>query len=249
VFDYFLSAYGEKSLSQIEAHIQNYARANLPKKAARETIALLHNYIDYKKPAQTYMHQSMTPEQRKNPVTTLGQIYYKLKDMRQQYFTPSEEKALFGAEDAYDQYALKRMRVSADSSLSKSKKAERLASIDASAPAFIRQNRQQTVGYIQREQHVAKMRANGASKKQIFDYRAQQVGEKKARHLAKIDATNTAWKKRYDEYSQQRKSITGSTGLSDADKKAAVKQLRQRYFKPGEIEKVRTEDEENATSQ
>lgn len=248
LFDYFLSTFGEKSLEEITARIQQEAEATLPPEAAVQAVALLNDYVAYKTAMQEFMQQDMTAEQNQNYLETSEAIHREMADMRRRFFSPEDAEALFGVEEAYGDYALERMRLAADDSLSDEEKAQRYAEMEAEAPADIRGLKERTTGLVLMEQKIADMRAAGASTFEIQQYREQSVGEAEAQRLAKIDAENADWQQRYARYSKQRTAVLASEGLSEVDREAALEDLRQTYFTGVELERARMNDRIEAQS-
>ena len=243
LFDYFLSTVGERSLDEILDQIRAYARERLPPEAAAETARLLEDYVTYKLAERNYLAQDMDQQQNDEYVQTLDRVLEQLVALRRQHFTPDQAEALFGVEEAYGIYALERMRISSDSQLAPQQREQLLADLDKSAPPEIREVKNRTTGLVLMEQHLEKMREQGATEVEVMQYREERVGPEEAQRLAKIDAENADWERRYSQYSQQRKQIAESAGLSEVDKEAALERVRAQFFTGIEIDRARVSDQ------
>ncbi len=243
LFDYFLSTSGERSLEAILEEIRQYAAQRLPPDAAAQAIVLLEDYVAYKVAEQDYLHQDMSQQENDEYVDTLDRVLDQLIALRQQHFSPEQSQALFGVEQAYGAYALERMRIASDGDLAADEKARRLAELATNAPVEIREVKHRTTGFVMMEQTVEEMRVRGATETDILQYREQQVGAEEAQRLARIDAENADWERRYAQYSEQRQQINQTPGLSAIDREAALKQIRAQYFAGPELDRARVYDQ------
>ena len=85
------------------------------------------------------------------------------------------------------------------------------------------------------------MRSNGATDADIFQLRAQNLGETAAANLAELDLQQQAWQSRLDHYRQEKARITNAS-LSPEDQQNAVSELQQRLFEGPERLRVRALD-------
>lgn len=240
LFDYFLSTFGERSLDEIQAEIRQHAETTLPAEAAAQANDLLDRYIAYKRASADFLSQP-APAMLAGETAQLQQLFDEMVQLRRMHFSAAESEALFGPEEAYGRYALAQLEVQNDSALSETEKQYRLQQIHQQAPEIIRGPRQRATGHVEVAQEVERMRETGATSAEVYQYRAQVLGEDVAQHLAELDRQHAAWQERYALYAQQRDQLR-TTGMSQEDQAAALAQLREQYFDGPERERARVQD-------
>ncbi len=232
LFDYYLAAIGEKSLAEIRAEIERELDQRLKPLAANEAKRLLGRYLDYK-------HALVEVEQ--NPQTTGGGLqamrerFTAMQRTRSQFFSAAESEAMFGFDDAYDMDALTRLEISQDTSLSEQQKQEKLAALDATLPAAVREAKEVPFQIVRLEQAAQKMRTEGASDDDVYRMRAAALSPEAAARLAEVDQDEASWKNRIAAYLAERNGLLQSNaGLAQVDQQALLQQLRQTRFSADE---------------
>ena len=230
LFDYYLSATGEKTLDAIRAEIENELERQLKPGAAAEAKRLLARYLDYKS-ALVELEQD---KQLAGPSgTALRARMNAMRKVRDRFFSAKENQAMFGFDDAYDMDAVGRLEISQNGSLSEAEKRKMLAELDAALPPALREAREAPLKVVRMEEAVTKLRAQGASDDEIYRMRAATFSPEAAARLAELDRDEAAWSSRIAAYLAERGQLLNS-GRTDADRQAALLQLRQARFSEDE---------------
>lgn len=217
LFEYYLSTVGEKSPGEVQTGIERELDRTLRPAAADAAKRVLARYLSYKQALATL---EGGPGLAGPDAASLARRLEALARVRAQFFTKAEIAAIFGQENAANVDALARMRIQEDRSLTPQQAQERLAALDASLPAELRDEREAPLMIGRLQQEAERMRAAGAAEEEIFRVRAEAFGADAAGRLAEVDREEAAWKQRIGAYLAQRK------GLSEA----AVSALRSRMF-------------------
>jgi len=226
LFDYYLSAVGEKPLDAIRKEIEQELDRRLAPNAASEAKRLLGNYIEYK---TALVALDQDPQLGGNGLAAIRRRMEKMHEMRARFFSPAENKGMFGSGDAADMDTLARMEIGQDKSLSEAQKQEKLAALDAAMPASLREARAAPLKIVKLEDNAAKMRQQGASEDDIYRMRAAALSPEAAARMAEVDQGEAAWKSRIAAYLAERSK------LSSAD---AVAELRNRMFDANEQKRL-----------
>lgn len=221
LFEYYLSTVGERSPSEVQAGIERELDRTLRPAAADAAKHVLARYLAYKR---ALANLEAGPGLAGPDAASLVRRLDALARVRAQFFSKAEIAAIFGQEDASNADALARLRISEDRSLTPQQTQERLAALDASLPAALREEREAPLIIGRVQQEAERMRAAGAAEDEIFRVRAEAFGPDAAGRLAEVDREEAAWKQRIGAYLAQRK------GLNDD----ALKALRSRMFSEAE---------------
>lgn len=222
LFDYYLSAVGEKSPDAVRAEIERELDRTLRPAAAAAAKRVLARYIAYR---QALAALGADPKLSGPDATALKRRMAALSGLRAHYFSQREIAAIFGREDAANADALARMEVREDRTLTAQQKRERLAVLDASLPADVRAAREAPLKIVHVEEEAERLRASGAGDDDVFRLRAEAFGADAAQRLAAVDRDEAAWKRRIDVYLAQRRRVRDE---------AALAALRNRMFSPNE---------------
>ncbi|MGH8809726.1 MAG: lipase secretion chaperone, partial [Noviherbaspirillum sp.] len=136
LYDYFLTAVGEKTVDEIRAEIEREIDKRLKSAPAAEAKRLLARYLDYKRELVEVEKNA----QLAGP--SLAAMRARIEAMhrtRAKFFSGREAEGLFGADDTYDADALARLEVLQDKSLTDAQKKEKIAALDAALPAEVRE--------------------------------------------------------------------------------------------------------------
>jgi lipase chaperone LimK len=226
MFDYYLSALGEKSLSAIQVEAERELSSRLKPAAAAEAKRLLTNYLNYKR---------ALVEAEKNPQIaggTAAAVRGRLKAMqkvREKFFTAKESEGLFGFNDTYDTDAVARIEIAEDKTLTEDQKKEKLAAVDAAMSPKLREEHDAPLRLVKLEEEAEKIRAKGGTEQDVYQMRAKTISPEAASRLAIVDQEEAAWKARITTYLAQRAAIL-SSNRSEAERAAAIQQLRQANF-------------------
>ncbi|AEK63285.1 lipase secretion chaperone [Collimonas fungivorans] len=226
LFDYYLSAMGEKPLAAIRREIEQELERRLTPNAAGEAKRLLGNYIEYK---TALVELDKNPQLGGNGLAAIRQRMEKMQELRARFFSPAESKGMFGSSDTEDMDTLARMEIGQDKSLSEAQKQAKLAALDAALPASVREARAAPLKIVKLEDNAAKMRQQGASEDDVYRMRAAALSPEAAARMAEVDQGEAAWKSRISAYLAERSK------LSNAD---AIAELRNRMFDANEQKRL-----------
>lgn len=236
LFDYYLSAIGEKELPEIRKQIEQVLRQKLSAHAAGQAMHLLDHYLAYKQALADFeLHGSGDTLKAGNQLAAIRQRWQKMQTLRLEYFSSAENQALFSFDDAYDQDALARLEISQDATLSLEQKKARLQALDDAMNPEMRASRQAPYQVIRLEEQVQQMRSQGASEDDIYRWRAQNTSPEAAERLAAVDREQAEWKDRIRMYLEQRQLLLSHAGnTADSAQLSGLQQIRDRYFSPQE---------------
>ena len=235
MFDYYLSALGEKSLDVIIRQIREELDKRLKPTQADAAKRLLDKYLEYKR-------ELLTVEQAQSAdggMKAIRQRFTAMQDLRSRIFSSQENEGMFGLEDAYDMDALARLEVSQNAALTPEQKRDRLAALDAAMPKALREDREAPRQVIRLEERAAEMRAKGASDDEVFKMRSKELNPEAAARLAEVDREEAAWKARINTYLAERsKLMKQNAGGPAAEREAALSRLQQSKFSAEEIPRL-----------
>ena len=233
LFDYYLSALGEKSLSAIKVETERELDRKLSPAAAAQAKKLLARYLDYKR---DLIDVEKNIKVASSQAAGIRARMNALNQVRAKYFSVDEIKGLFGFNDAYDQDALARIEVEENKTLNPEQKQQALAKLDQQLPPEIREAREAPLKLTKVEEQVAQIRAKGATDQDIYQLRAKAFSPEAAARLAEVDREEAQWQARIKAYLAQRNQIKQTT-QSEAQQLAAIFALRQQQF--SEQEQIR----------
>lgn len=244
IFDFFLATIEEEDLSVILQRIEEYLDFHLDEPALSQSLDIMNQYIAFKKALFDFEVQrsetlkAVTESQSMLPTTIPGETYLDLleeqllaqKDLRSLHLDPQVHEAFYADEEVYDDYSLARIKVQADKILSEAEKQQKLAEIDARAPAELVASRRETqiTDILKAETQALKER--GASASEIKQLRTEMLGAEAAERFEALDQERAVWQQRIDGYIEQRQTILAMQGLSTQAKAQQIEQLRQTQF-------------------
>lgn len=230
IFDYFLSAYGEEeTITTSVERLRAYVRSQLEEPALSQALALLDQYLDYKR--QLIQLEKDLPQMAS--LDALRQREQAVQNLRASLFSAEAHQAFFAQEEAYNQFTLQRLAIRHDPALDDQQKAEALDRLRASLPEEMQD---MVVPQLQAElrQQTAALQAQGASAAQIQQLRMQLVGAEATARLEALDQTREQWQRRLGDYRREKARIE-SSGLSDEDKQATIERMAKERFDEREM--------------
>jgi lipase chaperone LimK len=229
LFDYYLTTVGERPIAAISAQVARDLDARLAPLAARQAKDLFARYVQFK----TALKARRPAKPSGRSVDMLREGLRMMLALRATYFNEAESQALFGPQDAEASAALARMAIEQDPALDAQQRRERLAALDARLPASVRADREAPRAVVHLEEAAQQIRAQGGSEDDVYRMRAAATSPEAANRLADVDRDEAAWKARIATYQAQRGAVLSAPG-SDADRQAAMSDLRNRLFTPEE---------------
>ncbi len=242
VFDYFLAAAGEEPLRTSVERLRAYIAAQLPANARGQALALLNQYLDYKR--ELVLLERDLPQTAN--LEALRQREAAVQALRARIFDAQTQQAFFARETAYNQFTLQRLAILHNKQLNDAGKAAAVDQLRNSLPAEMQDT---VLPQLQNDlrQQTAQLKAAGAEPEQIRQLRQHLVGAEATQRLEVLDQQRKTWKKRIAQYRRDKATIENNTGLSDSDKRSAIAQLVIENF--NEREQLRLEAAEQLATQ
>ena len=222
-FDYFLAGGGEEGVGRARARLVAEVRKRLPVSAVPEAIGLLDRYLAYRRRARL---AEQAPD--------VGARVSLLHALREQALGAEAARAFFADEEAADEAAIERARISADPSLDAAERGRRAARLEERLPEPVREARAQALAPLRLMQDEERLRASGASPAEIRALRERSFGAEAADRLEDLDRQRAAWQRRLDDYREARDAIARSDSLDAGARDRAIETLRAERFTPEE---------------
>ncbi|MBZ2168279.1 lipase secretion chaperone [Marinobacter sp. F4216] len=232
VFDMYLSALSEHPQEQVLGWLEQALSTQLAGngRALEQARDLLDRYIQYRLAVGELAENSQPSlTQAGFNLEVLRYRQQQLLALRNNHFEPAESEAFFKLEEVQDQYTLEYLSVSQNESLSHEAKQQALAALDQTLPEEIRELRQRTTRHAEVYEQVKSLRQEGASAAEVYQARAQALGDDAAANLAELDKQRADWKRRLQEFSEEKAQIL-NRGLPEKAEARAIAQIIERDF-------------------
>ncbi|WP_421684326.1 lipase secretion chaperone [Stutzerimonas urumqiensis] len=229
LFDYFLSALGEESLQASVDRLRRYIAGQLEAPARAQALALLDDYLTYKR--------ALLDVDRAQPrvadLAALRQRHEQVRALRASIFSVAAHEAFFGFEEARDGYALQRLAIVHDTTLSAQAKGEAIDRLRAGLPDDVQSS---LVPQLQQElrSRTARLRAEGATPQAVRAMRQQLVGAQATARLEALDAQRQGWEGRVSRFLADMARIEHSSGLAASERQVAIERMMVERFSPQE---------------
>lgn len=228
LFDYYLATTGERDLNAVRAMIAAELKQRLSRPALEAALGLFDRYIAFKQAI------AAATTQPSGQFSSMADRLSAARKLRQRFFTASESAGLFGQEDSYDDFTLKRLQIMANKTLSAEEKSQRIRELENQLPDSLRKSRQAPMQEIRLNEAEALLHKNGGSEQDLYSLRAQMVGQAAADRLATLDQEQAQWKGRIDSFKQARQQIQQDASLDAQQRQAALDKLAADSFSPQE---------------
>jgi len=246
LFDYFLMTLGEENLDEILARIDAHLSSKLKEPALSQAKSILVQYLEYKDNMVT-LNQSYSDQ-----ADLLGGEFEMLQQqldmqtrLRREVMEPELVQAFFEFDEIYDQWSLDRLKIGADETLSTDERIQLLSQMEQELPAEMRALQEGKFQPQEFRQLQSTQTFSNAEDKYAF-YQ-QQYGDEAADRLQLLDSQRQQWQTRLDDYFVQKGEILTVEGLDQADRDAAVRDLKEASFSDNEQRRlVVLEDMEKA---
>ncbi len=217
-FDYFLTATGERSVSELRSLIVREIEARLPPAAAAEAIRVLDAYLSYRRAARRMATRGEVPE-------TLSQRLEALRALRRDRLGAELAESFFGTEERMAEADLARREILADDSLAEAERDHRLWEIEQSLPPAVREARARASLPSRLRADEAALREAGGSDEEVRALREQMVGAAAADRLAELDRERTAWQARLESFRAERAAIEADARIDAAERDRRIDEL------------------------
>lgn len=225
IFDYFLSAVGEEPLTRSIERLQAYIRSQLSGAAQAQALALLEQYLDYKR--QLVQLERDLPQL--SSLDALKQREIAVQALRARIFSDEAHQVFFANDERYNLFTLERLAVQRDDRLDANAKGAALDRLRENLPEELQDSVLPQLHSELRSQTAA-LQASGGNAEQIQALRQQLVGNQAAARLQVLDQQRQKWKQRLDHFQQEKSTIDNNPGLSSSDKQAAIQRLAEEQF-------------------
>ncbi|QSP94322.1 hypothetical protein LPB19_14220 [Marinobacter salinisoli] len=232
LFDMYLSALQEHSQEQVLQWLDQALSETLSGRpqALDQARNLLDRYITYRlavgELAETSA-PSLTPDGFDLEVLRYRQ--QQLQALRNSHFVATESDAFFGLEAVQDRYTLEYLSVSHSGNLSETQKRQALEALEQTLPAQLRELRHRTTRHADVYDLARSLREGGASPAEIYQARAETLGDEAAANLAELDQQRADWQRRLRAFSAEKTKITRQNLPARAEAEA-IAMLIQRNF-------------------
>ncbi len=232
LFDYFLATVGERELTEIKKTMASYIDRYLSKKSAVQAKKIFQDYIDFQEAwydKQIEMTMILGSLEEIDLVENYEHLLNERNLMRREYLGEEVVEAFF-EEETYDLYTLERMRISTDSSLTKTKKAELIEDLAHQLPKSYQtliQNYENMKAAIDKEATWQKQLLSDNEKNAR---RRENWGTETAARLEKLDRQRTNWEMRLNNYFNQKEEILSSSGINNENKESIIAELKTFLF-------------------
>ncbi len=239
LFEFYLSAIGEEPLEKVINRIQFELNEQLQPPALDQALSLLKRYIDYKIELSTINTEgTQGVDSTISDIEKIKRQKSQLTSLRVRFFDQSEYQSFFEQEEIYDDYMISHLEITKNNALTASEKKQRLNAIEQSLPEDVKEVRHRVSLHTNLYETAIDMRKSGASEEEIYQIRAQSLGDDAAAAMAKLDTDRSAWQSRLNSYSAEKTQIENS-GLSTEDQVVAMNELIDTSFSGTERVRVR----------
>ena len=229
-FDYYLTAQHETASSTLDLMVKDSIATQLGRKpAAAEATDLWQRYRAYLAAIAQLPAPAGQPGKGPDTEAIIQSLNQRMQLADRYLGQGGWSEVFFGDQVKRQRNDLERLRINADTTLTGSEKAARLAQLDAQLPPderALRKRSQQQDAAIAR---VMALQNQGASIDDIRNQVAQTMGPEAADRAVQMEQTRQAWQARYAQYTEQRAQIDQQM-LPSAQHDALIAQLRQRFF-------------------
>lgn len=229
ILDYFLSLSGEIPEQQIRSLLQQWASGTAGETAARELTTLHDSY-------QHYLRAFSSGDFAANNDSNIRDQLQRRQRLRDDILGADHASSFFADEDRYDQYSLQRHDILA-SELSDQEKELALTTLRQTQPEHLARQYQQQHQLRTLQKSEQALIESGGDETDLFALHQEQFGDAAALRLQQLSRQRNNWKRKVDDYQQQRQKIQMS-GLSDQDQQQQLEQLRNTLFSEAEQQRI-----------
>lgn len=242
LLDFYLANLDQEPLGTALDRIRATLGKQLEEPALGQALALLERYLGYGMALEKI--QNTLPDGKTASgfdLEALQQRQEQMEQLQHAHFDREEKTAFFGDDAELDRYTLARLAVEQNPSLTAVQKQQQLEQLTQQLPETVRVARKRAVIHGEVYQQAEALKASRASDAELYQLRAEKLGENAALELAQLDQQQQAWQNRLTDY-QEQKSRIAKAGLSETDRANAITRLREQMFSGPEQLRVRALD-------
>ncbi len=242
MFDYFLSAAGEEPMETIIGRIEEHIRNMVPSDAAEEALNILNSYLLYKQglyalekkyPADTLNDDLTAPN-----ISQIKDVLEQRREIRRRYMQTEVVDAFFGEEEMYEQFTIGRLEIQTNNDLAEEEKLTAIKQLEQDFPDDITEDSRKAAEHQALIREIDILKKQGGKAEEIYELRANALGEDAADRLARLDEKRSKWQSRIDTYVKSRQDIMSAPELSEEEKQQQSEELRQKSFTDRELLRV-----------
>lgn len=230
MFEYYLSALGEESLSQLVGRIEQTLSV-LDEPARSQALETLGTYLDYKLAVSDLEAGYGGAPDAMDMERQMAEIHA----LRRTWLDSATADAFFAQDEAIDRFQVEKRRIILNPELTESQRRAALAEAEASLPEPLRRARRDTRRFADYEQARQDLADDPAA---LRVWRQRAFGAETAERLEALEQEQADWERRWQAYSTERESLMTS-GLAGPELETALERLRNRRF--DEQERIRAQ--------
>lgn len=230
LFDYFLASIGAEDLEIIMARTALYIRENLKSPAREQAWDLFESYLAYK---QALGNLSEHDGSIQGMFVSIKQD----QELQISWLGVEASEVFFSEDNRYDDYAIGKLSIINNTSLSTSEKQYELEQLKESSDESLVSSIEKTHAPVRLHKEIEKLRESGASEYTIFKVREQSLGTEATLRLADLDKQRQEWERRFQVYSSSKEDVLHRQ-LSAELTKQEIDQLQKDMFNNQEIKRI-----------
>lgn len=230
LIEFFLLAKDIEGKEQAIERLKEYLNFTLPSPAKEQALAISEQYLLYKDNLEV---QQFSDNTNLSDEANLLQIKYALehrKNTRRHYMGHENSQAIFGYEERYDNFSIKRLEINANHTLSASEKDKRIAQAEQDLPENLAKEMRYKREQRTIEHKITQLKNEGNHEAEIYTLRQQFYGEKVAQRMAYLEDNSPVWQQRVNDFYAQQSIIFSDTALTDTEKNNQAENLREQSF-------------------
>jgi len=234
--DFYLSAIGELSLSEIK-QLMAEKISQLPMPASEQAVRLLADYLSYKEALASYEGQ-FKQLLGSDHIDNLQQRYDWQKRLRREALSSEAVEAFWLLDELVDDYALEQLVINGSDSREEEKLSQ-LKKLEAALPKELKEFRRDVYIASNLQEAVEAYRQQGDSAEVIRQLRIEEVGLDATDRLEVLEAKQSVWQQRIIAYADEMKAVAAIEGITEQDKQDQIDNYQDINF--DEREQLRLE--------
>lgn len=230
IIEFFLMTTQYEGREQAIERLKEYINLTLPSDAATQALVIADNYLHYK---NALMAQNFSVEGDLKDDKTITKVRASLnakKALRRTHLGETHSESIFGNEERYDDYSVKRVEINSDTALSPEEKNRQLAIAENKlSPETARSKR-----YARQEQtlntKISALQKNHEGQHEIYTLRKEFYGEQVANRMAYLEDNSGDWQNKVTQFEYEKQEIYSHPHLSSEEKQNLVQESRNSLF-------------------
>jgi lipase chaperone LimK len=230
-FDYFLSAQHEVTREALEAMVRRQIATQLDgTEAERDALDIWQRYVTYRQALERLAPLVVPASAEKGPQADAIEASLDTRaSLATRTMGAEWSEAFFGADWRRDRRALRRLRVTMDSTLTDAQKRARLEALDDMLPLDTRATLERQRRTRETVDTIAALQAQNVPLDALRARATEALGAQTAERIVTMRKEDDAWRAKYADYAAQRAGIE-AMGMPSAEREAQIAQLRARVF-------------------